>query len=57
MSFDDKNDQKRNEEAGLDFRMKLLRDTIRSEVRKVKLDIMKEVDYKFEQIINFIKKK
>ena len=36
--------------------MRLVRDAIESEFREIKSDIMKEVDDKFEQIINLIKK-
>ena len=57
MSLDDKNDQKRNEEATMNVQMRLVRDTVRSEVREIKSDIMKEANDKFEQIINLIKKK
>ena len=57
VSLDDKKYQKRNEEAAMDVQIRLLRDTVRSEIREVKLDIMKKVDDKFEQIINLIKKK
>ena len=57
VSLDDKKDQKRNDEAALDIQMRLLPDTIRSEIREIKSDIMKEVDDKFEQIINLIFKK
>ena len=40
----------------MDVYMILTRDTVRNEVSKVKTDIIKEVDSKFDQIINLIKK-
>ena len=55
--LDNKKEQKRNGEAALDVQMRLVRDTVRSKVREIKSDIMKEVGDKFEQIINLIKKK
>ena len=36
VSLDDKKDQKRNEEAALDVQMGLVRDTVRSDVDKLK---------------------
>ena len=40
-------DQKRNDKAALDVQIRLVRDIVRSEVREIKSDIMKEVDEKF----------
>ena len=55
-SLDDKKELAKRDETSMDVYMILTRDTIRNEVSKVKTGIMKEVDSKFDQIINLIKK-
>ena len=55
-SLDYKKELAKRDEASMDVYMMLTRDTIRSEGIKVKTDIMKDVDSKFDQIINLIKK-
>ena len=47
----------KNDEVPLDVQVRLVCETVWSEVREIKTDIMKEVDDKFEHIINLIKKK
>ena len=55
MSLDGRRDLKRNDEEVLYIEMRLVCDTVMSEVREIKTYIMKEVDDKFEKIMNLIK--
>ena len=50
--LDDKKDQKRNKEPVLGVQIRLVPNTVRSEVIEIKTGTIKEVDCKCEHIIN-----